>query len=266
MIEEGTFDIGSPPIKHLLAIRSTRRRHLAGGITRSRAVRARSDLGAHRGRQAQPAARRQAGCARQRRGMNGTFRLLRQAWRRRRLERRSLQYDARQRREASLKLRQQLWRQDWERLRATPVARRYWQLTIGVPCRPDPPYVPSRYATRDHYGAAIVETLCQSHSGEFFIKVGPPEGAMRAPNWPDGAFAVTGEQAKAWLMADKFDRELSMENADFDENQKVLVDVFGVGDQLRAASQARPKSNDAASADAPPSEKVGGVDPNEVSG
>jgi len=57
-----------------------------------------------------------------------------------------------------------------------------------------------------------------------------------------------------------------MENADFDENQKVLVDVFGVGDQLRAASQARPKSNDAASADAPPSEKVGGVDPNEVSG
>jgi len=98
------------------------------------------------------------------------------------------------------------------------------------------------------------------------IKVGPPEGAMKAPNWPDGAFAVTGEQAKAWLMADKFDRELSMENADFDENQKVLVDVFGVGDQLRAASQARPKSNDAASADAPPSEKVGGVDPNEVSG
>ena len=46
--------------------------------------------------------------------MSGVFKLLRQAWSRRRLERHSLQYEARQRREASLKLRRQLWRQaDW---------------------------------------------------------------------------------------------------------------------------------------------------------
>jgi len=48
---------GYPPIKHLLAIRSTRRRRPARSLTRGRAVRARADLGADQERQAQPAAR-----------------------------------------------------------------------------------------------------------------------------------------------------------------------------------------------------------------
>jgi hypothetical protein len=178
--------------------------------------------------------------------MSGILAFLRQALGRRIADHARLKHEMEQRSKALREERRRQRKHDWERLHATRVAERQWRLDISVLSKSDPNVRDTRRWPQRHrplvspgYGRVIVETLYQTKAGELFIRVGPPSESR--DKWPSGDFAVTAEQAMAWLTAEKFDRDLRMDNDHeyVDGGPTIFVDVLGVADELRAAWQAR---------------------------